>query len=183
MRYWYGANNLAQAQEAKLDLIFRKLQLQPGMRLLDIGCGWGSAATIIFMVVILALMTWLDRRLGLSYVEHMAVAFVSSGKDNPTAIAVCVTAFSPLVAIPAATPPLFQVVFLIGYLRLADWLRESVPDWGFRRGTGACAEAAFCRSKVRAVRPVRNRVSRTRNQALSSFHGRCGGARRSAGAA
>ncbi|MGH6609111.1 MAG: class I SAM-dependent methyltransferase, partial [Burkholderiaceae bacterium] len=27
---------------AKLDLICRKLELRPGMRLLDIGCGWGS---------------------------------------------------------------------------------------------------------------------------------------------
>ncbi len=40
--YWAGAENLDQAQEAKLDLICRKLELQPGMRLLDIGCGWGS---------------------------------------------------------------------------------------------------------------------------------------------
>ena len=39
--YWKDADNLAQAQEAKLDLICRKLQLQPGMRVLDIGCGWG----------------------------------------------------------------------------------------------------------------------------------------------
>lgn len=30
------------AQEAKLDLICRKLRLEPGARLLDIGCGWGS---------------------------------------------------------------------------------------------------------------------------------------------
>ncbi len=37
-----GAQNLTEAQEAKLDLICRKLQLEPGMRLLDIGCGWGS---------------------------------------------------------------------------------------------------------------------------------------------
>ncbi|MDA8201562.1 MAG: cyclopropane-fatty-acyl-phospholipid synthase [Chloroflexi bacterium] len=34
--------SLDDAQEAKLDLICRKLRLGPGMRLLDIGCGWGS---------------------------------------------------------------------------------------------------------------------------------------------
>ena len=34
--------SLDDAQEAKLDLICRKLRLAPGMRLLDIGCGWGS---------------------------------------------------------------------------------------------------------------------------------------------
>ena len=40
--YWRRARTLDEAQEAKLDLICRKLDLQPGMRLLDIGCGWGS---------------------------------------------------------------------------------------------------------------------------------------------
>lgn len=41
--YWSGgAQTLEAAQEEKLDLICRKLQLKPGMRLLDIGCGWGS---------------------------------------------------------------------------------------------------------------------------------------------
>ena len=34
--------DLDQAQEDKLDLVCRKLRLQPGERLLDIGCGWGS---------------------------------------------------------------------------------------------------------------------------------------------
>ncbi|MFA5086700.1 MAG: cyclopropane fatty acyl phospholipid synthase [Candidatus Paceibacterota bacterium] len=42
--YWKKANNLDQAQEAKMDLICRKLNLQPGQRILDIGCGWGSFA-------------------------------------------------------------------------------------------------------------------------------------------
>jgi cyclopropane-fatty-acyl-phospholipid synthase len=40
--YWADAATLDAAQEAKLDLVCRKLGLQPGMRLLDIGCGWGS---------------------------------------------------------------------------------------------------------------------------------------------
>jgi len=40
--YWKNAGNLAEAQEAKLELICRKLRLEPGMRVLDIGCGWGS---------------------------------------------------------------------------------------------------------------------------------------------
>jgi cyclopropane-fatty-acyl-phospholipid synthase len=40
--YWAQATDLEGAQEAKLDLICQKLQLRPGMTLLDIGCGWGS---------------------------------------------------------------------------------------------------------------------------------------------
>lgn len=42
--YWEHAMNLTQAQEHKLDMICRKLNLQPGERLLDIGCGWGGLA-------------------------------------------------------------------------------------------------------------------------------------------
>jgi cyclopropane-fatty-acyl-phospholipid synthase len=40
--YWKNATTLEDAQNAKLDLICRKLQLKPGMRVLDIGCGWGA---------------------------------------------------------------------------------------------------------------------------------------------
>ena len=36
------ATPLDDAQRAKLDLVCRKLDLRPGMRLLDAGCGWGS---------------------------------------------------------------------------------------------------------------------------------------------
>lgn len=40
--YWKDAKNLDEAQVAKLDLICRKLNLKPGMKVLDVGCGWGS---------------------------------------------------------------------------------------------------------------------------------------------
>ena len=42
--YWRNASDLAKAQEDKLELVCRKLDLKPGMRVLDIGCGWGSFA-------------------------------------------------------------------------------------------------------------------------------------------
>lgn len=42
--YWKDADNLDDAQEAKLDLICKKLYLKEGMTILDIGCGWGSFA-------------------------------------------------------------------------------------------------------------------------------------------
>ena len=42
--YWKDAQDLNAAQVAKLDLVCRKLDLQAGQHILDIGCGWGSFA-------------------------------------------------------------------------------------------------------------------------------------------
>jgi len=42
--YFQGTDDLTEAQRKKLDLICRKIALQPGDRVLDIGCGWGGFA-------------------------------------------------------------------------------------------------------------------------------------------
>src|SRR5690606_33492359 len=46
--YWSApgapARTLAEAQEAKLDLVCRKLGLRPGLTVLELGCGWGGFA-------------------------------------------------------------------------------------------------------------------------------------------
>lgn len=40
--YWKDAKNLDEAQEAKLDLVCKKIGLKSGQKILDIGSGWGS---------------------------------------------------------------------------------------------------------------------------------------------
>ena len=42
--YWKNAQDLNQAQINKLDLICQKMHLEPGMSVLEIGCGWGGFA-------------------------------------------------------------------------------------------------------------------------------------------
>ena len=42
--YWKTARNLDEAQEAKLKLVCQKVNLEPGLRVLELGCGWGSFA-------------------------------------------------------------------------------------------------------------------------------------------
>merc|ERR1719162_2116881 len=42
--YFKDAKTLDEAQEAKFDLVRRKLELTPKMKIVDLGCGWGTAA-------------------------------------------------------------------------------------------------------------------------------------------
>lgn len=42
--YWKDATTLGEAQDAKLELVCKKLSIEPGMLVLDIGCGWGGMA-------------------------------------------------------------------------------------------------------------------------------------------
>ena len=51
----------------------------------------------IFIALTLAVVTWVNKRVGLWYCDNMAVVFASTGKNNGTAIAIATMAFSPLV--------------------------------------------------------------------------------------
>ncbi len=42
--YWKNAGDLNEAQEAKLELVCKKIGAKPGMKILELGCGWGSFA-------------------------------------------------------------------------------------------------------------------------------------------
>ena len=98
----------------KADLLIKKWQI---LALL-------SVLTLAYIVIMLTIITWIDKKMGLSYGEHMGIAFLSTGKNNGTAIAIAMLAFSPMVAIPAATLPLFQIVFLILYLHFSTKIKN-----------------------------------------------------------
>lgn len=51
--YWKDTNSLPEAQEQKLKLICEKLQLKPGQKVLDIGCGWGGVVLPIMLLKII----------------------------------------------------------------------------------------------------------------------------------
>jgi len=64
----------------------------------------------ICLIVAMPLFTWLDKKFSLSYRDHMDIIYLSTGKNNGTAIAMM--AFTSLVALPAAALPLFQIIFI-----------------------------------------------------------------------
>lgn len=83
---------------------------------------WLMVPNLLFMAATFALVTVINRLAGVPYADNMAIAFSSTGKNNATAVAIATATFSPLVAVPAATLPIFQVTFMIIYIRLAGWL-------------------------------------------------------------
>jgi cyclopropane-fatty-acyl-phospholipid synthase len=74
--YWKNARDLDAAQEAKLDLVCRKIGLKPGMRVLDIGSGWGSFG-------IFAAERYGARVVGLTVSEAQQRAATERGRDLP----------------------------------------------------------------------------------------------------
>ena len=81
--------------------------------------------TLLYIILMLYVITLLDKHLfKLDYKKHMGIVFLSTGKNNGTAIAIAMLMSNPLLAIPAAILPLFQVIFLIGYLNMAEKIKK-----------------------------------------------------------
>jgi ACR3 family arsenite efflux pump ArsB len=74
--------------------------------------------TLIYIILALLLETIFNKKFGLTYEEHMGIVFLSTGKNNGTAVAIATMAFGPLVAIPAAVLPIFQIILLILYIHM-----------------------------------------------------------------
>ena len=72
---------------------------------------------ILYYLISLGLLTYLDRVLKVKYREHMAITFPSVGKNEGTAMAIAMSAGMGLMAIPSAVTPLIQIPFLVGYLK------------------------------------------------------------------
>jgi len=83
-----------------------------------------AVVNTIYMLALLFPATWLDKASKISYKEHMGIIFLSVGKNNGTAIAIATLAFEPMVAIPAAVLPIFQIIFLILYLKSAERVKK-----------------------------------------------------------
>jgi len=77
-----------------------------------------SIVTLLYLGIMLPLVTFIDKKAGLSYKDHMGIVFLSTSKNNSTAVAIATMAFDPLVAIPAAVLPIFQMIILVVYIHL-----------------------------------------------------------------
>ena len=82
------------------------------------------ALQAVILGVLLSLVTVIDKLLGLSYEEHMSVAFLSATKNASVAAAIAVMALGPVAALPAALIPVIQAPIAIAYVQAAPRIRS-----------------------------------------------------------
>ena len=78
----------------------------------------------LYYLITLVVVTFFDKKIGLSYEDHMSVIFTSVGKNEGTAMAIAMAAGMGLMAVPPAITPILQIPFLVGYLKAANWLKK-----------------------------------------------------------
>jgi cyclopropane-fatty-acyl-phospholipid synthase len=116
---------LEEAQEAKLELVCRKLDLKPGERLLDVGCGWGGLITH-------AVQRYGVGGLGITLSEHQLSA-----------------ARARLAALPAH----HMEVRAADYRKLGDLVFDKVASVGMMEHVGSERLDAYFEAMFRATRP------------------------------
>ncbi|WP_297468952.1 arsenic resistance protein [Thermococcus sp.] len=84
---------------------------------------------VIYYVIALLFMTFLDRIFGIPYRDHMAITFTSVGKNQGTAMAIALAAGTGLMAIGPTITPIVQIPFLVGYVKA--W-RKIASLWNCR---------------------------------------------------
>ena len=82
------------------------------------------APLTLYYIITLLVLTFFNRKLGLSYEDHMGVVFTSVGKNEGTAMAIAMAAGMGLMAIPPAITPILQIPFLVGYLKFAQVIKK-----------------------------------------------------------
>ncbi len=83
-----------------------------------------AGVTLLYLVIMLPLITWSNKLLNIGYKRHMGIVFLSTGKNNGTAIAIAMLGFNAMVAIPAAVLPIFQIIFLVLYLQVVPFVKK-----------------------------------------------------------
>jgi cyclopropane-fatty-acyl-phospholipid synthase len=116
---------LDEAQEAKLELVCRKLDLQPGERLLDVGCGWGGLITH-------AAQRYSVGGLGITLSEHQLGA---------------------ARARLAALAPNTMEVRALDYRQLGELAFDKVASVGMMEHVGSERVDAYFEAMFRATRP------------------------------
>ncbi|KAA0006670.1 MAG: arsenic resistance protein [Thermoplasmata archaeon] len=79
---------------------------------------------VLYYAITLLLFTFMNKKVGIPYEDHMAITFTSTGKNEGTAMAIAMAAGMGLMAIPPAITPLLQIPFLIGYVKLWKKIRK-----------------------------------------------------------
>ena len=185
--FQHDDDTLDKAQEAKLDLVCRKLRLQPGERFLDIGCGWGA-------LVLHATSHYGVRATGVTLSTEQAELSPGSGSTQPA----CRTRAASNSRLPqrrAALGPFDKMASVgmvehVGVDHLAELLRVGVrrarSGWTLsqsrdrKRASGASDELARVRATStlagrRVHRPVRISGRETRAVPRRGFRGRSRG--------
>lgn len=146
--YWRDSSELTAAQEAKCELVARKLGLRRGMRVLDVGCGWGTFA-------IYAARTYGAQVVGITLSEEQ----VSYGKER------------------AAEAGVAEQVDIRcqDYREITDPPFDAIASIGMAEHVGAAQLAGYARALGRVLAPggriLNHAIGRPRDQhrATSAF--------------